>query len=301
MADSKVGAQTPSRETTGLVATALLGILAGTAVQIALGFAGALPDVDPSGQYQSFVSNRLLYYGYGWAFAFFGLVVIAFIVALASILRHRSPTVASAASALGVVGAFLIAFAANFYVGALASIQAAAGAAPGPADATYQAAIISNVSNFSTVFGWLGLGISLLLLGWLIHRSGLLPDWLRLFAYVGGAAALTPFLIGAVFPFASDTPGFPWFSNPGFPIADTATGFALTLMLFLTAIVLLYRVRPNHLLLPGIILIVLGVALFPPYQSVALLFPFFLLSGAILVWLSRRRTVKPAVAESTLE
>lgn len=281
------------RDRTDLIATAILGVLAGTSAQIAFGFAGALPDVNPGAQLQSFMANRLLYYGYGWAFAFFGIATVGFLFALATLLHKKSPVVASAARSVGLLGAFLMAVSSTFFVGALASVQEASGSAPSTAAATYQGAVFAHISDFLGVFGWLALGFGMILFGWLIHRSGVLPDWFRWLAYIGGVAGLAPFLVGAAFPSVSDTPGIPWFSNPGFPVADFVTGWTLTVLEFATAVALFYRIWPKRLMPIGIAFVLIGVAVFPPYQSVVLLWPFFIGSGVALILLSRRRSLGP--------
>lgn len=278
----------------GLTATAILGVLAGTSAQIAFGFAGALPDVDPNAQLQSFIANRLLFYGYGWAFALFAIANIGFLVALATLLQKKAPAVASVARGLGIVGPFLMASQSVFFVGALASVQEASGSAPSAADAIYQGAVIAHISDFLGVFGWMALGFGMILFGWLIFRSGVLPDWFRWLAFIGGAAGLAPFVVGAAFPSVTDTPGFPWFSNPGFPVADFVTGWTLTVLGFATAVALFYRIWPRRLMPLGIAMVLIGVAVFPPYQSITLLWPFFIGSGVALIWLSRRGRPKPA-------
>ncbi len=65
-----------------IVATAALGLLAASASMIASSTSGLLPDATPAEQLQSYAAQTQVYPEFGWAFAIFGLLGVAFVVAL---------------------------------------------------------------------------------------------------------------------------------------------------------------------------------------------------------------------------
>ncbi|MCI4347781.1 MAG: hypothetical protein L3J97_04080, partial [Thermoplasmata archaeon] len=130
------------------------------------------------------------------------------------------------------------------------------------------------------------------------------------FLYVGGGAAWTPFLFGAAGG-PTDTPGFPFFSNPGFPIADIVTNVAFGFFGFGAAIWIIYRLR-LPLVPTGVVFIAIGLPLFLPpvgsslhVESVLMNTPLsflFLGTGALLIllgWRAQRST--PKLPEAQLQ
>ncbi len=257
-----------------LAPTAILGILGGFAMLIAIATAGLVPDSTPASQLQDYVNNTVVFTEYGWAFAFFGLLGIPFVVALGRLLRRKNGVVASIATVLWALGIFLLAFTANFYTSALAAIDAASGSAPTMADATYQAAVVNNLVVYPTEFGWIAFGTGFFLMGWLARGSKILPNWLGTVGLIGGVG-----------------------SAPIGPLPDFVGNFAFAIWGFAIAVLLIRRL-PVSSVRVGVVLVIIGLPYFTPAGANFLpLYPvfsntpwsfFFLISGAVLIWLGRR-------------
>jgi Domain of unknown function (DUF4386) len=267
---------------TELVATAALGLLAASASMIAFATSGLLPDATPAQQLQSYAAQTQVYQEFGWAFAIFGVMSVAFVVAWGVIVRQQNLVLVSVATALGVMGLFLLAFSANFWVGTLASIQAASGSAPSMADATYQAAVANGILIYPSTFGFIAFGWGFFLLVWLIRRSGILPTWLCVIGFIGAVADGVP--IG--------------------PVPDIVGNFAFVIFGFGSAVWIIYRLRVPSIPL-GVVVLAIGFVLFPPplvsrlpYGPVFGNTPigiFLIVVGAVLIWLGWRARAPPKI------
>ncbi len=254
-----------------LVTIAILGILAGSASLIAFSTAGLLePDATPAQQLQAYLAKPAVFEEYGWAFAFFGLLGIPFVVALGVLVRQRNLVIASFSTVLAAAGIFLLAFATNFWVGTLASIDAASGSAPTIADATYQAAVASSILAYPTIFGFILFGWGFFFLSWLALKGRILPKWLGIIGLVAGLADGIP--IG--------------------PIPELLGNFAFAIFGFATSVLLIRRLHLRSMP-TGIVLVVIGILLFIspfanlPFSPVIGNTPialFFIVAGAYLIW-----------------
>lgn len=266
-----------------LVATAALALLAASTSMIAFSTSGLLPDATPAQQLQSYSDQTQLYQEFGWAFALFGIIGIAFVIALGVIVRRQNLVIVSVGTGLGTIGLFLVAFAANFWVGTLASIQAASGSAPTMADATYQAAVANGILNYPTLFGFIAFGWGFFLLVWLLRRSRVFPNWLCVIGLVGAVA----------------------YGVPVGPIPDIVGNFAFAIFGFGAAVWIVHRLRLPSIPL-GAVVLVIGLVLFPPplvsripWGPVFGNTPigiFLVVTGALLIWLGWRIRAAPTPA-----
>ncbi len=267
-----------------LLGTAILGILASTALFFAIGAAGLVPDTDPSQQLQAYQASPQVYAEYGWGFTVFGLLGIPFVVALGLGLRRQNAFVASIGTTLWGLGTLVLALSVNLYWSMLASIDAAAGSAPTPASATYQAAVVNDFLVYPTTFGWIAFGAGFFLIAWLARRSKFVPSWLGIIGLIGG--------IG---------------SAPIGPLPEFLGNFGYGVFGFGCAVVLLRRAQVR--LRPvGAIMVAIGIADvvaggLPISTSIKALIAanpvafLFLIAGAVLVWLGWKQT-RPASSVS---
>lgn len=142
-----------------------------------------------------FVSNQAGYIILAIVALFWSTFSIPFVVALGTLLRTKSSSLALAATILSSAGILLLGFARYIYVGALLSIVASGNVAPGPAEAIYQASIWANLQFLLGDPPFMAWGLGQLLFGWLAWKSKVLPNWLSVLGTIGGIAGLLTSLL----------------------------------------------------------------------------------------------------------
>ena len=115
---------------------------------------------------------------------------IPFIVGLGALLGGARPVLARAAELLAAGGVLLLGVATFATVGAFLALSAAAQLAPAPAESTYLAAVLSNLSFYLSDPGLMTLGFGQLLFASLAWRGGVFPRLLSAIGYAGGLAGL---------------------------------------------------------------------------------------------------------------
>lgn len=134
-------------------------------------------------------SHRIAYGLFACLILAWSVFSVPLIVTLGTILQSRGGTLTVIAQLLSAVGVLLLGFATFTNIAALLSIVAA-GNPPRPEDATYQAAIWSNLSFYLTDPGLMIWGLGQFLFGWVTWKSGVLPNWLAVVGIIGGIAGL---------------------------------------------------------------------------------------------------------------
>jgi hypothetical protein len=134
-------------------------------------------------------SHRVAYGLFASLILAWSVFSVPLIVTLGAMLQSRGGSLTVIAQLLSAVGVLLLGFAVFTHTAALLSIVAA-GKPPQPEDATYQAAIWSNLGFYLTDPGLMTWGLGQFLFGWVTWRSGVLPNWLAVVGVIGGIAGL---------------------------------------------------------------------------------------------------------------
>ena len=171
-------------------ALAMLALVAGT-LSLALLVVSLLtpPPATPEELLAFAASHRIAYGLFASLILAWSVFSVPLIVTLGTILQSRGGTLAVIAQVLSAVGVLLLGFAIFTSTAAVLSIVAA-GSPPHPEDATYQAAIWSNLGFYLTDPGLMTWGLGQFLFGWITWRSSVLPNWLAIVGIIGGIAGL---------------------------------------------------------------------------------------------------------------
>lgn len=121
-----------------------------------------------------------------FAWGLFAVAAIPFFTLVGRLFRHRNADVASIAALLSVVGATLYVLRAILQDSALAA--AGTLTAPSAKEAGYQAALLFAMANPLLPLGGAIWGLGFILFGAVTWKSGILPNWMAVVAFVGGVA-----------------------------------------------------------------------------------------------------------------
>lgn len=258
----------------GLVAIAILGVLAASALELTVAALGLVPDSTPGSQLQDYLGHTVAFQEYGATSAAFLILGILFVVGVGVILCRSNSLGGALSTTIWLAGIVLLAVSAVVWVSVLASVDSASSNAPSMADQTYQAAVANGIVDPLTDIGWVAFATGFFLTAWLARQSKFVPGWLGIVGMLGGVGSLP---IGPLPEFI----GTNLFALWSFGVAAllvwqggiAVRGFGIGL----SAI--------------GVVLIASGVALPAPIAHLLSNTPlafFFIATGVALIWLGRR-------------
>jgi hypothetical protein len=160
-----------------------------------------------------------------FAWGLFAVAAIPFFVVVGGLLRRRSLDGAMAATLLCVIGATLYSLRAIMQDAAWAGASAAA--SPSASDTAYVQVVLFGMANTLLPLGAAIWGFGYLVIGALAWKSGAVPRWLALVAFIGGVAGW------ATFPAINSSGAFIGYVFTEFlvPLATAVWGFACGVIL----------------------------------------------------------------------
>jgi hypothetical protein len=125
------------------------------------------------------------------------VLTIPFFVFLGAMFRFKWNGLAQTASFLWSFGATVVALSFALFYGILNGVAGAPGA-PSSGDAAYQVGVWIGVEGVVGSAGYFIAGLSLVLFGGLIWKSGVLPNWLAIVSFVGGVVGMASIFLGSL-------------------------------------------------------------------------------------------------------
>ncbi len=119
-------------------------------------------------------------------------LAIAFAGGLSSIVRRKSPSVATAAALLVTAGALAALIDKSLFVGPLFAIASAPGTAANAPSAAYLASVVAGLFLDWIFVAFLLIGVGAVLFGWLMWEGEIFPKWLSRVVLVLGILYFVP-------------------------------------------------------------------------------------------------------------